>query len=94
MFLCYYLVMKVANVAELKSRLSEYLGHVERGEEIEVRKRNVPVARVVPIRRGQPNRTQLGCGLGSVQILADLTEPIIPSTEWSMLSTDSNEGSC
>ena len=82
--------MKVANVAELKSRLREYLNFVEQGEEVEVRKRNVPVARIVPLRRKQPNRTQLGCGLGSVEILSDLTEPMIPSTEWEMLSTDSH----
>ncbi len=87
------MVMKVVNVAELKSRLSKYLSIVERGEEVEVRKRNLPVARVVPLRRKQPNRTQLGCGLGSVEILSDLTEPMIPSQDWGMLNTGSHEGS-
>ena len=85
------MVMKIANVAALKSRLSEYLTFVEQGEEVEVRKRNIPIARVVPIQREQPNRTQLGCGLGSVEIKADLTEPMIPSIEWEMLRTDGHE---
>jgi prevent-host-death family protein len=59
--------MKIANIAELKNRLSEYLSLVEQGEEVEIRKRNVPVARVVPSRRktaGQP----LGVGAGIVRI--------------------------
>jgi len=43
--------MKIANIGEFKNRLSRYLSFVEQGEEIEVRKRNIPIARVVPIHR-------------------------------------------
>ena len=42
--------MKVANIAEFKNHLSEYLAAVADGEEVEIRKRNAPLARVVPIR--------------------------------------------
>ncbi|HEY2931223.1 MAG TPA: type II toxin-antitoxin system prevent-host-death family antitoxin [Acidobacteriota bacterium] len=51
--------MKIANIAELKNRLSEFLSFVEKGEEIEVRKRNVPIARVVPVAGNRPNKTRL-----------------------------------
>jgi len=37
------------NVAELRTRLSTYLSRVRRGEEILIRDRNVPVAKLVPL---------------------------------------------
>jgi len=76
------MAMKIANVAELKNRLAEYLARVEEGHEVEVRKRNVPIARLVPIKRPAENRTQLGCGLNTVEIKGDLTEPQFPEGEW------------
>ena len=75
------MVMKIANVAELKNRLSEYLSLVESGEEVEVRKRNVPIARVVPLRRRKASQP-LGAGSGSVRICGKLTEPLIPANVW------------
>jgi prevent-host-death family protein len=41
--------MKSVNIAELKNRLSVYLTDVKAGEEILVRDRNQPVARIVPL---------------------------------------------
>jgi prevent-host-death family protein len=43
--------MKSVNIAELKNRLSVYLNDVKAGEEILVRDRNQPVARIVPLAR-------------------------------------------
>jgi prevent-host-death family protein len=43
--------MKSVNIAELKNRLSVYLNHVKAGEEILVRDRNRPVARILPLAR-------------------------------------------
>jgi prevent-host-death family protein len=40
--------MKAINIAELKNNLSLYLRKVRTGEEIVVRDRNVPVARIIP----------------------------------------------
>ncbi len=80
--MCYYIAMKIANIAELKNRLSEFLSYVERGEEIEVRKRNIPIARVVPILKEPSNRTELGCGLNTVSIKGDLTQPLIDESNW------------
>ena len=41
--------MKTANVSQLKSRLSSYLDAVQEGEEIVVRDRDRPIARIVPL---------------------------------------------
>jgi prevent-host-death family protein len=41
--------MKSVNIAELKNRLSLYLKEVKAGEEILVRDRDRPVARIVPL---------------------------------------------
>lgn len=42
--------MKTVNIGTLKNQLSAYLHYVRSGEEIIVRDRNKPVARIVPIR--------------------------------------------
>lgn len=76
--------MKIANVAELKNSLSRFLGAVEQGEEVEVRRHNVPIARLVPIAGRRPNATVLGCGAGTARTLGDLTEPLIPEDDWEM----------
>src|ERR1051326_916018 len=44
--------LKSASVSELKSRVSSYLADVQRGEEIIVRDRNRPIARIVPLTAG------------------------------------------
>jgi prevent-host-death family protein len=84
----YYMDMKIANIAELKNKLSEYLAFVEQGEEIEIRKRNVPIARVVPIKPKPRNKTRLGCGIGAGVIHGDLTGPLVPESAWNMLKPD------
>ena len=46
----YYMVMKnTVRIAELKSRLSEYLRRVRRGQPIIVLDRDTPVARLEPV---------------------------------------------
>lgn len=77
--------MKMANIAEFKNHFSRFIAAVEQGEEVEIRKRNLPIARVVPVRTAKPNRTKLGCGRGTVKVLGDLTEPLIPESDWEML---------
>lgn len=41
--------MKSVNIAELKNRLSFYLNDVKAGEEILVRDRDIPIAKIVPL---------------------------------------------
>lgn len=42
--------MKQVRIAELKSKLSEFLRSVQRGESLAVRDRNTAIAHIVPIR--------------------------------------------
>src|ERR1051326_5435152 len=51
--------MKSVNIAELKNRLSVYLNDVKAGEEILVRDRNQPVARIVPLARSMDEDEEL-----------------------------------
>ncbi len=66
------MTMKQVGIAELKSRLSEYLRAVRRGETISILDRETPVAQIVPVQQGSalrirkpapgtpaPNRVQL-----------------------------------
>lgn len=76
--------MQTANIAEVKDHLSRVLALVEKGEEVAICKRNVPIARIVPIYAKHVNRTVLGCDPGSVQVKGDLTTPAIPDAEWRM----------
>jgi prevent-host-death family protein len=49
------MVMKNVKIAELKSRLSEYLRHVRRGHPLTVMDRETPIARIVPY-ESEPGR--------------------------------------
>ena len=87
MYLAYYLAMKTTNIGEFKDNLGKFIRIVEKGEVVEICKRNIPIALLVPhdSTRRSGNRTQLGCGMGTVQINFDLTEPLIPEDSWEML---------
>jgi antitoxin (DNA-binding transcriptional repressor) of toxin-antitoxin stability system len=85
MLLAYILAMKTVNIGELKDNISKFIGLVEQGEVVEVRKRNVPIAMIIPHdSRKTGNDTKLGCGKATVQIKGDLTEPLIPEASWDM----------
>ena len=85
-YMAYYMDMKVANIAEFKNNLSKFLSLVKKGEVIEICKRNIPVAHLIPLKTERNNNyTQLGCGRGSVKIHSNLTEPMIPEESWDTL---------
>ena len=67
--------MEQTNIADLKSKLSDYLAKVQKGQSLEVCRRNIPIAKIVPIEEPTTNKTVLGCGVGTVTIHGDLTEP-------------------
>jgi prevent-host-death family protein len=52
-------VMRSVNVAELKNRLSKYLTFAKGGEEIIIRDRNLPVAKLVPFSPGDGTEEEL-----------------------------------
>lgn len=47
--------MTSVNIAELKNRLSNYLNRVKAGEEILIRDREEPIAKIVPIKSDDYN---------------------------------------
>jgi prevent-host-death family protein len=44
--------MKTVNIGELKNHLSGYLQYVKNGDEIVIKDRSIPVARILPFRHG------------------------------------------
>ena len=74
--------MKTVNIAELKNRLSVYLKDVKAGEEILVRDRNQPVARIVPLARSGDEDQEL-LALASQGKLR-LGEGVLEESFWDM----------
>lgn len=75
------------NIAEFKDRLSEFLDLVEKGGEVIVCRRNVPLVKLESLRKPGPLKkagSAIGCMKGSVQIHGDLTEPAVPESDWEM----------
>lgn len=72
------------NINDLKNNLKKFFDLVLAGNVVTIMKRNVPIAKIVPIESKAENSTKLGAGKGSVKILGDLTEPLIPEQDWDM----------
>ena len=51
--------MKTVNIAELKNRLSTYVKFARNGEEVVIRDRNLPVAKLVPFEAGNATEEEL-----------------------------------
>lgn len=51
--------MRSVNVAELKNSLSKYLRFAKRGEEVIIRDRNLPVAKLVPFSSDDASESDL-----------------------------------
>jgi len=51
--------MMSVNIAELKNRLSAYLQHVRAGEEVVIRDRNLPIAKLVPLSATETSAEEL-----------------------------------
>ena len=51
--------MRSVNVAELKNQLSKYLTFAKGGEEVVIRDRNLPVAKIVPFEAGDASEEEL-----------------------------------
>jgi prevent-host-death family protein len=65
------------NIHEAKAKLSEYLAAVEAGETVQICRRNVPVAEIVPLRqmRKEPRPIGLACD-SDYEIPASFFEPL------------------
>ncbi len=77
----------LVNIAKFKERLTEYLAKAERGENVVICRRNVPVVRLEAVKNSPKhrNRTRFGSLSGTAKILGDLTEPFVPESDWETL---------
>lgn len=73
-----------ANIANLRSRLSHWLEFVAKGNELEIQKRNITVAKLIPVRQEQKNSTVLGAGKNSAKFFGSLTDPFLSEKDWEM----------
>lgn len=83
----YWAMIRTINVAEFKNNLSKHLEAVEKGDEVIICRRNVPVARLAG-QACKENRSKPGWGKGTVTILGDVEGPAIPEDDWHMLGHD------
>ena len=73
--------MRTVNIAELKDRLSTYLNAVREGQEIIVRDRNRPIARILPLSAATAEaEEQLLIAAGELRP----PESPLPSSFWSL----------
>jgi prevent-host-death family protein len=74
--------MRSIRASEFKAKCLAILDEVERtGEPVTILKRGRPVARVVPPMPGQGRYPQESLR-GTVEILGDILEPVLPSEVW------------
>ncbi len=67
--------LKTVNVHEAKTHFSRLLGRVERGEEIVIARAGRPVARLLPMRSPNKERT-LGLDKETMVIASDFDAPL------------------
>jgi prevent-host-death family protein len=63
--------MDTVNIHQAKIHLSQLLARVERGEEITIANRGIPVAKLVPIANKLDRRSSMGIDRGLFQVPAD-----------------------
>ncbi len=51
--------MRTVNIAELKNSLSKYLTFAKAGEEVVIRERNLPIAKLIPFTPGDAEDQEL-----------------------------------
>jgi prevent-host-death family protein len=78
--------MIAVNIAELKARLSSYLQRVRSGEEIVIRDRNLPVAKLVPLLSSEVSTQELALAASGQLRLP--TEEFNERKFWSIGSRD------
>jgi prevent-host-death family protein len=71
--------MKVVNMHEAKTTLSQLVEQAERGEEVIIARAGRPVARIVAVRAG--SRRVLGQWRGRVRMSTDFDAPLPPEEQ-------------
>ena len=73
--------MRSVNIAALKNHLSSYLNRVREGEEILIRDRNVPIAKIVPLSADDSDAEEIALAAAGKLKLRQQT---LPESFWSM----------
>jgi prevent-host-death family protein len=73
--------MDTVNIHQAKTHLSQLLARVERGEEITIANRGVPVAKLVPIADRLDRRSSMGIDRGLFQVPADFNADLLAAFE-------------
>ena len=68
--------METVNVHEAKTQLSKLLSRVEKGEEIIIANRGVPIAKLVPLQLKKTRLESLGRDRGRFVVPAEFDEPL------------------
>ncbi len=76
--------MRKTNLATLRNNLSSMMDYVQKGKELQIEKRNVPIAKIIPIKAPVKNLTKLGIGKGSVLFIGSVIESAMDE-DWEML---------
>ena len=76
--------MKTVGIAELKNRLSHYLEGVRRGEEVLIRDRNQPIAKIVPLTTAS-EFSEEELALAAAGILRLPAKAMLPADFWTAL---------
>ncbi len=74
------MTMIIANIHEVKAKLSEYLDAVERGERVMICRRNQPVAELRAVEQKRTKPRPIGLGKHTVTIPPSFFEPM--PDEW------------
>jgi prevent-host-death family protein len=83
--------MRSVNASEFKAKCLSFLDEVEQtGEPVTILKRGRPVARLLPPLQTEEKYPQDSL-LGSVEILGDILEPVLPADAWEVLAEHGTE---
>lgn len=73
---------KVMNIADFKNQLGEAMSALEAGESIVLARRNIPFARIEPLKALRKNKYKPGNGAGTIQVFGEVEGPIIPLSDY------------
>ncbi|MDG2991348.1 type II toxin-antitoxin system Phd/YefM family antitoxin [Candidatus Synechococcus calcipolaris G9] len=68
--------MQTVNIHQAKTNLSRLLSRVDRGEEIVIANRGIPIAKLVPFRTSIDRRASLGHDQGQIIVPDDFDQPL------------------
>lgn len=75
--------MNVVNIADLKNQLSNYLSKVRAGEEVVIKDRNMPIAKLVPLSLADDTDAEELALIASGQMVPPRAEKL-PAEFWRM----------